>query len=306
MFDQVARAPRLPSPGETLVGTSYSTGFGGKGANQAVAAARLGAQVSLVAKLGKDAVGEQMLRHYRAEGIDLDFVLFDDHLPSGVAPIWVEENTGQNSILIIPGANHAFRPEEVRRATSAIHRAQVLLCQLEIPSHCTLEAFRIAKESKSTLTLLNPAPSLPIPPELLQLTDLLVPNETEATAMTGIAISSPRDAEAAAQILRQRGARAVIVTLGSQGALALPESGSAFMIPAAPVTAVDTTGAGDCFIGSLGYFLAAGFPLRPATERAVRIASLSVLAPGAQGSFRNRSEIDPALLSLETGPHKVH
>ena len=168
MNDQIARAPRLPGPGETLVGTDYQTGFGGKGSNQAVMAARLGAQVTMVVKLGRDAIGEQTAKRYADEGILTDFVFFDDQLSSGVAPIWVDEETGQNTIIIVPGANLALTPAEVRRAADSIHGAHAVVCQMEIPMECNIEAFRIARETSSAMTILNPAPSAPLPDELLR------------------------------------------------------------------------------------------------------------------------------------------
>ena len=178
MFDQTTRAPELPAPGQTLPATSYQTGFGGKGSNQAVMAARLGAQVTMVVKLGRDAIGEQTQLHYAEEGIHTEFVYMDPDLSSGVAPIWVNERTGQNSILIVPGANMALTTAEVLQAASAIESAHVLLCQMEIPMECNLEALRFARKSAGVLTMLNPAPSGPVSDEILHLTNLLVPNDT--------------------------------------------------------------------------------------------------------------------------------
>jgi len=291
MFDQITRAPALPAPGQTLPATSYQTGFGGKGSNQAVMAARLGAQVTMVAKLGCDAIGEQTMQHYAKEGIHTEFVYWDPRLPSGVAPIWVNEQTGQNSILIVPGANLAFTPEEVRQAATAIALSSVLLCQMEIPMECNLEAVRIARKSGDVLTVLNPAPSGPVSDEILQLTDLLVPNESEAAALTGLPVTNAEEAELAARALQARGARNVLITLGSEGVLALTQGNEIIRIPSPPVKAVDTTGAGDCFIGSLAYFLGAGADLRTAMEKACLIASRSVTAFGTQTSYPRREEL---------------
>lgn len=291
MFDQVTRAPRLPRPGETLFGTSYSTGFGGKGANQAVTAARLGAQVRFVAKLGGDSIGAQTLEHYRSEGISCDFVFTDPDQPSGVAPIWVEEASGQNCILVVPGANQALTPADVHKAASAIHASRIVLCQLEVPSACSLAAFRLAKQHGNVMTLLNPAPSQTISGELLEVTDILAPNESEASALSGIEVRTLEDAERAARALQRLGPATVVITLGSQGALALTASGETIRTPAPQVSAVDTTGAGDCFIGSLAFFLSGGSSLRQAMERACWIASRSVLQIGTQASYPRRSEL---------------
>lgn len=298
MFDQVTRAPRLPGPGETFPGTSFHTGFGGKGANQAVMAARLGAHVTLVAKLGRDAIGEQTARHYADENILTEFLYYEDHRSSGVASIWVDELTGQNRILMVPGANQSLTPAEVRNARGSIHSAQAVLCQLETPVECSLEAFRIAREVAGVTTLLNPAPSVPIPEELLRQTDVLAPNESEAAALAGLPVSTPEEAELAARELQRRGARTVLITLGAAGALALTPAGEIIRVASPRVRAVDTTGAGDCFIGSLACFLALNFPLRTAMERACLLASQSVQSPGAQSSFPHRSSLDPALFTL--------
>jgi ribokinase len=182
MTDLVARVPRLPGPGETLIGSSFAIGFGGKGSNQAVMAARLGASVTVVAKLGKDVFGENYLQNYKAQGIDTTYVMFDETRFSGVAPITVDDNTGQNSIVIVPGANDSLSAADVRTARAAIDNADIVMCQLETPIESTLEAFTIAKEGKA-LTILNPAPARDLPDELLKLTDIFVPNEVEAAML---------------------------------------------------------------------------------------------------------------------------
>ena len=291
MFDQITRAPALPAPGQTLPATSYHTGFGGKGSNQAVMAARLGAHVTMVVKLGRDAIGEQTMQHYAGEGIHTEFVFRDEHLPSGVAPIWVNEQTGQNSILIVPGANLALTPAEVREVSSAIASARVLLCQMEIPMECNLEAMSIAKQSTGVFTVLNPAPSGPVSDEILRLTDLLIPNESEAADLTGLPVTNVEEAERAARALQARGAQNVLITLGSEGVLALTQGNEIIGISSPSVKAVDTTGAGDCFIGSLAYFLGAGADLRTAMEKACLIASRSVTGMGTQTSYPCREDL---------------
>lgn len=300
MFDQVTRAPRLPRPGETLFGTHYHTGFGGKGANQAVAAARLGAQVTFVAKLGNDAIGRTTVEHYKTEGICIDFLCFDPERPSGVAPIWVDERTGQNSILVVPGANQALTPLEVRHAQDVIRASQIVLCQMETPLSCTQEAFRIAKsDGATTRTLLNPAPCSLIPEELYPLIDILAPNESEAAALSGMPVESRDQAIEAARCLRGRGARTVIVTLGALGAVSVTDGDQVLSVTAPTVEAVDTTGAGDCFIGSLAVFLSLGLPLKRAMENACLTASRSVMFLGTQSAYPRKNDLDPRLFMLE-------
>ena len=291
MLDQVVRAPGLPAAGETVIGTGYFVGFGGKGSNQAVMAARLGAEVTIVAKLGRDVSGESTLRNYLEQGIRTDFVCFDEHLPSGVAQICVSEATGQNSIVCVPGANLALTPADVRAAASALAASAVVICQNEVPLECNLAAFQIAKHA-GVRTIYNPAPAAEIPAELLRLTDILVPNEIEAAFLTGLPADTYDSAANAAQVLRARGPRVVIITLGSRGALIVDDAGSTH-IAAKSVPALDTTGAGDAFVGSLAYYLARGDELRSdsdgglrsATQKSCLVATQSVLRYGTQTSF---------------------
>jgi ribokinase len=292
-IDLIARAPRIPNPGETIVGTLFQMGYGGKGANQAVMAARLGAQVTAVTKVGRDVFGEDTVKNYRAQGIDTTYVLFDETRFSGVAPIWVDERSGQNTIIVVPGANDGLSPSDVRSASSAIKAADVVICQLEVPVETSLEAFRIAKQDPNSrvLTIMNPAPAAPLPDDLLRLTDILAPNENEAALLSGTTVETIENATAAAQALRKRGPKTVIITLGQRGALLLEDDQPAVHIPAKVVQAVDTTGAGDAFIGSLAYFLGMKRPLRDAVERAVGIATQSVLKRGTQTSFPTREEV---------------
>jgi ribokinase len=290
-MDLIARVPRLPRLGETLIGHSFRASYGGKGANQAVMAARLGARVSMVARLGRDVFGEDMLRNYQSQGIDTRFVSFDAQASTGVAPILVDDRA-DNCIVVVPGANAALSPGDARAARSAIEGAHVLVCQLETPVETTLEAFGIAKAAGVT-TILNPAPAAPLPGALLELTDLLAPNETEAELLTGLPAGSPAEAEQAARALSARGPRTVIVTLGERGLVCL-HRGVAEHVPARRVEAVDPTGAGDAFIGALAVFLAEGLDLPAGVRRAGVAASLSVTRPGAQASFPDRAEVEAA------------
>jgi len=290
-IDLIARVPRLPAPGETLIGSLFSMGFGGKGANQAVMAARLGAQVAVVTKVGKDIFGTDTLNNYKAQGIDTTFVLFDEERFSGVAPITVDEHTGQNSIVIVSGANDGLSPADARAASSAIQSAQLLICQLEIPLETTLEAFRIAKEAGTVRTILNPAPAQPLSDELLRLTDIIAPNETETALLTGLPVQTDAQAVEAAHALRARGPGTVILTLGARGALFIEGAGEPVFVAAQQVQAVDSTGAGDAFVGSLAYFLGSGQPMRVAVERACAVATRSVLNIGTQKSFPYAADI---------------
>ena len=291
MTDLVVRVARLPRPGETLFGSSFSRGFGGKGSNQAVMAARLGARVSAVVKLGRDSFGDAVLQNYREQGVDTTFVGFAEGEASGVALITVDESSGQNVITIVPGANSTLSQEDVRRAAAAVRGAKVLIAQLETPVAATLEAFRLAKAG-GALTLLNPAPAADLPEELLALTDVLIPNELEAAAISGQPVTSSQDALVVAEGFRRQGPETVVITLGGRGAVLVSADG-AQSIPAETVPAVDTTGAGDAFVGSLAYFLACApeLPLPEAVTRACRVASLSVQREGAQTSFPHRSEV---------------
>jgi ribokinase len=294
MTDLVARVPRVPGPGETLIGSSFAIGFGGKGSNQAVMAARLGANVTVVAKLGKDVFGENYLQNYKTQGIDTTYVMFDETRFSGVAPITVDDNTGQNSIVIVPGANDSLSPADVRASRAAIDNTDIVICQLETPIDSTLEAFKIAKEGKA-ITILNPAPAREFPEELLRLTDIFVPNEVEATMLLEKSTATVEEAMAVALEFLERGPKRVIITLGSRGAVFASEAEAPQFVEAQKVKAVDTTGAGDAFVGSLAYFIGHKFPLRKAVEKACAIATLSVLKPGTQTSFPYKEDVQQLL-----------
>ena len=294
-IDLIARVSRFPALGETLVGESFHLGFGGKGANQAVMAARLGADVAMVTKLGRDVFGEMTLENYRAQGIATEHILFDAERASGVAPIWVDA-AGNNQIVIVPGANMGLSASDVRAARAAIERADVVICQLEVPAETTLEALRLARQA-GVRTLLNPAPAVPIGDELLAHSDILCPNETEAELLTGRPVPTLAEAETAARLLQDRGARTVVLTLGERGALVLDGPRPAVHVPATPVRAIDSTGAGDAFIGSLATFLAEGQPLLRSVRWANAVAAISVTRIGTQVSFPHR--VDVATLLTE-------
>jgi len=287
-IDLISRVPRLPKMGETLTGHSFHLGYGGKGANQAVMAAKLGARVTMVTKLGRDVFGEGTLKNFSEHGIDTTFVMFDDSSASGVAPIFVDDQA-QNFVVIVPGANNALSPADARAAAEAIGEADFLVCQLEIPVETTLESFRIAK-SAHVRTILNPAPAALLPDELLALTDICVPNETETELLTGLSVQTLNEAELAARQLLARGVGLVVLTLGDRGAL-IVDKNSAEHLPAVSVDAVDPTGAGDAFIGSLAVFLGEGQIVRDAVRHANAIAALSVTRIGTQISFPKRTDV---------------
>jgi ribokinase len=294
LIDLISYVPRLPARGETLHGTDFQMGFGGKGANQAVMAAKLGADVTLVTRLGRDTFGEGMLESFRSAGIDTAHIGLDESAPSGVAPIAVDPD-GHNSIVIVTGANARMTVEDVEAAREAISGADVLVCQLEIPLEVTLAALRIAHE-ESTLAILNPAPAVPgLPPEAYEWADVFCPNESEAGLLLGHAVEPGSELDAA-RAFRERGARTVILTLGDRGCV-IAAAGEERLVPAEPVAAVDTTGAGDAFVGTLAYFLAAGKPEAEAVARANRVAGISVQRRGTQTSFPSAGELPPDLVA---------
>jgi ribokinase len=290
--DLTFQTSRLPRPGETLAGQSFHLGFGGKGANQAVMASRLGALVTLIAALGDDGFGRESLRHFQAQGLDAAHILFDGERSTGVAAIVVDDQA-RNCILVVPGANFGLSPRHVRDAAPAIQSAGILLCQLEVPVATTLEACRLAKAA-GVRTILNPAPATCLPEDLLRLADLCVPNETEIETLTGKRAATIEEAAAAARELQRMGARSIIVTLGERGALLVDDDG-VLPIPALPVAATDPTGAGDAFIGSLAVFWSEGQSLREAAAKANAVAALTVTRRGTQAAFPTRAEAETFL-----------
>ena len=293
-LDMNAYVGRFPRPGETIHGHRFTTGYGGKGANQAVMTARLGGAVSMVGRVGDDIFGQDMRRNLASEGIRTDFIAESPGVSSGVAVITVEES-GQNQIIVIAGANGLVSPEDVERARPAIAGAQVLLCQMEVPMAANLAALRLARAAGVT-TIFNSAPiSSQIPEELYRLADIFCPNESEAELLTGIPVHTLDDARLAAAVILQRGAKAALITLGPRGALYVSPDADEH-IPVEEVTAVDTTGAGDAFVGSLAYSLACGLPVLDAIARANAIAAISVQAPGTQASYPRRAQLPAWLL----------
>ena len=288
MMDMITKISRLPKMGETLAGSAFSMGFGGKGANQAVMAARLGARVAMVCKVGKDSFGPMVRQNF----IDKDItacVFEDKSLASGVAPITVDDE-GRNLVIIVPGANMTLTAGEVQQAKELILSAKILICQLEIPDEAILAAFEIARAGGLRI-LFNPAPARAVPPQMISLADMVVPNETEAELLTGLPVKGLQGASAAAHRLQEMGARSVIITLGAEGALLWDGTEEQHFLPP-KVEAVDTTGSGDAFIGSLAYSLVKGNSLPEAIRFANVAAALSVTKIGTQISFPTLEEVE--------------
>ncbi len=274
---------------------------GGKGANQAVAAARAGGQVTLLARVGDDLFGQRAIEGFIRDGIDVRCVLKDREVPSGVALIFVGEN-GENSIAVAPGANGRLSPADVRRCEDVIASAGILVLQLETPMESVHAAVEIASSNNVTV-ILNPAPAAPVPPGILEQVSILTPNEHEAKLLTGVQVCDEESAMRAAESLVNRGVRAVLITMGARGVL-VTSGGTREVVPGYAVEAVDTTGAGDVFNGTLATALSQGRPLIVASRFANAAAALSVTKLGAQPSIPTRSEIEVflAMPTLVTGP----
>ncbi|PKH78754.1 ribokinase [Pseudomonas sp. Choline-02u-1] len=287
-MDLVTRAPRLPRGGETLIGHSFATVSGGKGANQAVAAARLGARVAMIGCVGNDDYGVQLREALLTEHIDCRAVSVVEGC-SGVALIVVDDNS-QNAIVIVAGANGAMTPAVIDRFDAVLQTADVVICQLEIPDATVGHALKRARELGKTV-ILNPAPaSRPLPADWFAAIDYLIPNESEAAALSGLAVDSLQTAETAATHLIAMGAGKVIVTLGAQGSLFANGEGFEHF-PAATVKAVDTTAAGDTFVGGFAAALASGKSEAEAIRYGQIAAALSVTRAGAQPSIPTMSEV---------------
>jgi len=290
-MDLVVKVPRLPHVGETVTGGVFATFPGGKGANQAVAAARLGARVFMVGRVGEDDFGRRARAALEQEGVDVTFVRTDSEAATGVALIGVDPH-GRNLILVAPGANARVSPDDVEQAGEVIRAAAVLLLQLEIPMEAVRRAAQIAHEA-GVRVVLDPAPVAPLPGDLYPLLDVLNPNEIEAHALTGLPLGSTEEAVRAAEALYRRGARAAVVKLGERGAV-YASMGARGHVPAFPVAAQDTTAAGDAFAAALGVALAEGKPLGQAVRFANAAAALKVTRMGAQ-SMPARSEVEALL-----------
>jgi ribokinase len=287
--DMIIKLDRIPRPGETILGGAFVTAAGGKGANQAVGAARAGGQVTFIARVGQDMFGDQAVAGFVKDGINVDYVMRDKTNPSGVALIFVAKD-GENSIAVAGGANAKLSPADVKKAKAVFDGASVLVMQLETPLETVQAAAELAANA-GVRVILNPAPARPLPDKLLKRVSILTPNETEAELLTGIAVKDDASAAVAAAKLRARGVQTVIITLGARGAFVVTESGGQF-VPGFKVKAVDTTAAGDIFNGALAVALAEGKLLDLAVRFANAAAAISVTRLGAQPSAPTRREIE--------------
>lgn len=290
--DMIIRLDRIPRPGETILGGEFVTAAGGKGANQAVAAARAGGDVVFVARVGCDILGDQAVAGFKRDGIQVKHIVRDRSAPSGVALIFVARD-GENSIAVASGANARLSPADVKKAATSFSRAGILLTQLEIPLETIQQAAEIAQR-RGVRIILNPAPARSLPDELLRRVSILTPNETEAELLTGIRVRDIQTASRAAGALLRRGVETVILTLGAKGAFAASPSG-AQLVPGFKVKPIDTTAAGDVFNGALAVGLSEGKPVMDAVRFANAAAAISVTRLGAQPSAPSRREIESFL-----------
>ncbi len=288
-IDLTALVDRLPARGETLLGRQVMQSFGGKGANQAVAAARAGATVGFLSKVGSDANGALIEQHLAAQGLSRMVLLRDAEAQTGIAMILVDA-AGNNQIVVVPGSNQHLTPADVRQHAGLISGARVLLVQMEIPIETVQECLRLAKRH-GLLTILNPAPACSLLPEYVRMVDVLTPNEREACVLSGVT-----DSAEAAGVLVRGGVGTVVVTRGAEGAV-ISRGKEVIPVPAFVVEAVDSTGAGDAFNGALACALAEGMPIEAAVEMAAAAGALATTGRGAQTALPTRSEIDRLRLS---------
>jgi len=296
--DLAFRATRLPQIGETLLGQGFAIGPGGKGSNQAVAAARAGAQVHLITRIGHDLFGELALKTWHDAGIDTQHVQVMEGTSTGAAFIFVSTETGDNAIIVASGAAVHLSPDDIKAAQSTIGASAVFMVQLEQPLCAVEEGLRLAHKL-GVKTVLNPAPAAPLPDAVYPYCDFITPNETEAQALTGVAVKSSDDARRAAEVLLARGAGCVIITLGAQGAL-LHDKNQSLLIPAFNVgKVVDTTGAGDAFNGGFAVALAQGQTLAACVRFGCAAAGLSVTRAGTAAAMPSRAEIEGLLATCD-------
>jgi ribokinase len=291
--DLAFRAGRMPAMGETISGSGFKMGPGGKGSNQSVAAARLGADVTFISKIGRDEFGAVAAATWTREGIRAEVAEVDDH-PTGAAFIFVDEVTGENAIIVVPGAGAALMPEDVDAAATSIRDAAVFLTQLEQPAATAERGLRIARDA-GTVTIFNPAPAEPFDDSLYRLCDYVTPNENEATLLTGLAVDSVDEARKAGDVLLAKGAGTALITLGESGAL-LHRQGRSILVPAfdaGPV--VETTGAGDAFNGGFAVALARGIDPVEAVRFGNAVAGISVTRAGTAPSMPSLAEVEALL-----------
>ncbi len=294
-MDLVVRAAHMPIPGETILGSDFRTIPGGKGANQAVAAARLGAEVTMVGRIGMDAFGQTLMNNLIAEGIDISNLVTDNRASSGVAMITVDYQ-GQNSIVVAPGANYHLSPADIQQAFSRIKEVDIVILQLEIPLDCVETAAMLSHE-RGSRTILNPAPAQQLSTNLLNWIDVLIPNESETGLLTGLPVDEISQVETAGQRLLNQGAHCAVITLGSRGVFVMPGMNQpGIHLPAHKVEVIDTTAAGDAFVAGLAVGLGEHFPLMEAIKLGNAAGALSVTRLGAQPSLPTRSEVNEFLI----------
>lgn len=298
MMDLVVRTNRAPQAGETIVGNSFGRFPGGKGANQAVAAARLGGKVTFAGRLGSDAFGEELLETMKREHIDTEHILIDETTPTGIASI-VLEASGENRIIIVPGANLAYSVADVRKLEPVIKTADIMIMQLEMDLTMTEEATAIAHRHQVPV-ILNPAPARTLSDRLLSQVTYLTPNETELEILSGMPVNSVEDAEKAAAVLLKKGVKHVVVTLAAKGALIVDSSGSVH-VEGFPATPIDTVAAGDSFNGAMAFQLASNKPLVEAVRFANAVGSITVTREGAIPSLPTYKEVEALLAQHQKG-----
>jgi ribokinase len=286
--DMVIKTDRLPAPGETVLGGTFLMNAGGKGANQAVTAARQGGNVTFISKTGNDIFGKQSVELYNTEGINTDYIFSDEKNPSGVALITVDSH-GENCIVVASGANGSLSPQDIDSAKAEIESGDFILMQLEIPIE-TVEYVAALAQKKNIPVILNPAPARVLSENLLKCLYAIIPNENEAEILSGIKVSDFESAKKAADVISGKGVDNVVITMGAQGAF-VKEGAEYYMVDATKVTAVDTTAAGDSFSGAFCVGLAEGKSIREAVKGATRVAAITVTRMGAQSSIPYRNEV---------------
>ncbi|MCS6813465.1 MAG: ribokinase [Cyanobacteria bacterium] len=299
-MDLVVQVPRFLVAGETLTGNGFNQVPGGKGANQAVAAARLGMATEIVGRVGADAFGSELLAGLQADGVEVSGVWVDDATHTGVALITVNSQ-GENTIVVIPGANGQVESTDVDRLHARLPHAQILMLQLEVPLESVISAASAARQA-GVMVVLDPAPAQTLPPDLYGLVDVITPNQVEATHLTGLPVVDVASAVQAGQQLRQWGVGTAIVKLGAQGAVCVSAT-TTLMIPALPVTAVDTVAAGDAFNGGLATALAQGQSLPEALQQATLVAGFSVTRAGAQPSLPTQEQLRAFAVTMKPTMH---
>ena len=292
-MDMVVRTPHLPLPGETVLGSEFGTFPGGKGANQAIAAVRQGAEVNFIGNVGADSFGKQLLENIIKDGIGTRFIGVDDVLSTGIAVITLDE-LGENSIVVAPGANYSITPRQIDQANQVFISADLLLSQLEIPLDVVISAARKAKKLGLTF-ILNPAPAQVLPDELLKMVDILVPNEHECAILSGMPVATLTEIEDASRSILAKGVGCVIVTMGAQGAFLIEPKQIGIHVSSFEVDVIDTTAAGDSFLGVLAVAVAEGKSYHESVRRACAAGALAATRLGAHPSIPTKVEVDRLL-----------